>query len=66
MVAVPVRVPPVFDAAETVTVPFPAPLPTPTTASHDTLLAAVQEHDGVAVMLTAKLPPAGAMSCEVG
>jgi hypothetical protein len=59
IVAVPMRVFPGFDAAEIVTAPLPTPLPTPTTASQATLLMAVHEHDGVALMLTPKLPPAG-------
>jgi hypothetical protein len=52
---------PGFEAADNVTAPLLTPLPTPTTASHATLLTAVHEQAGPAVIVTPKLPPAGGM-----
>jgi hypothetical protein len=63
---VPVRVLPVLADALTVTDPFAAPAPTPTTASHDALLAAVQEQPAAAVIATVLVPPAGDMDADVG
>ena len=66
MVIVPVRVLPVFAAAEIVTVPLPAPVAAPAIVSHDTLLAAAQEQLVPAWIETLAVPPLAGSDVDVG
>jgi len=63
---VPIRDVPALAVALTDTAPLPEPSPTPTTASHGALLAAVQEHDGSASIVTVVVPAAAGNDCDAG